>query len=199
MTITNLPGYKYNEYLLVLQPHEDLRNKIMTVKKDFQAVYGTPTPGGKPHITLARFVVYGMMEEKIINRLSIAAMSAPPFKVTFKDYASFPSHTIYLRTATSIPIQYLMKELRTARPLMKSQDAEPYFITEPYLTIARNLNPLQYERGWHEYAHRSFTGSFVADGMLLLRRTEGEKAYQIVQRMEFSNLPVSAQQGSLFT
>ena len=192
------PGYRYHEYLLVLQPHEDLRTKITQVKKEFQAVYRTPSLGGKPHITLAKFGVWGLMEEKIVNRLRVAAMGTPPFKVTFKNYGSFPSHTIFLNTSTSIPIQYLMKELRTAKHLMKSQDAEPYFITEPYLTIARNLTPLQYQRAWYEYAHRSFTGSFIADGMLLLKRPEGEKFYQIVQRMEFSNLPVNAQQGSLF-
>ena len=196
---TNMPGYRYKEYLLVLNPHEDLRNKIMHIKKDFQAVYGTPTPGGKPHVTLAKFVVWEIMEEKIINRLKIAAMGTPPFKVSFKNYGSFPCHTIYLNTYTSIPIQSLIKELRCAKPLMKSQEADPYFISEPHLTIARNLTALQYEKSWHEYSHRSFTGSFIADGMLLLKRPQGDKFYQIVQRMEFSNSPVTAQQGSLFT
>ena len=28
-----LPGYKVNEYLLVLNPHEELRNKIKEVKE----------------------------------------------------------------------------------------------------------------------------------------------------------------------
>ncbi|MBE7170957.1 MAG: 2'-5' RNA ligase family protein [Williamsia sp.] len=195
---TNGPGYRYFEYLLVLQPHEDLRAKIVGIKKDFQAVYNTPTLGGKPHIVLAKFVVWGMMEERIVNRLRVAAMGTPPFKVAFKNFGSFPSHTIYLNTTTSIPIQYLMRELRTARHLLKSGDADPYFITEPFLTIARNLTPLQFQKAWHEYAHRSFTGSFVADSMLLIRRQEGEKFYQIVQRLEFSNLPVNSQQGSLF-
>lgn len=197
-TFTNSPAYRYHEYLLVLQPHEDLRAKIMDVKKDFQAVYQTLTLGGKAHITLAKFVVCGLMEDRISNRLRAAAMGTPPFKVSFKNFGSFPSHAIYLNTSTSIPIQYLMKELRTARHFMKSQDADPYFITEPYLTIARNLTPLQYEKAWHEYAYRRFTGSFVADSMLLIKRQEGEKFYQIVQRMEFNNLPVKSHQGSLF-
>ncbi len=196
--ITNSPTYRYNEYLLVLQPHEDLRNKVLQVRKDLQGAYQTAGTGGKPHITLAKFVAWNNMEEKIANRLRITAMGIPPFKVNLKDYGSFPSHTIFLNTNFSIPIQYLMKELRTARPLMKSRDAEPYFITEPYLPIARYLTPFQYEKAWQEYAHRKFTGSFVADGMLMLKRPAGEKAYQIIQRMEFSNMPVNAQQGSLF-
>ena len=30
-----MPGYRVYEYLLVLNPHEELRNRIMQVKKEF--------------------------------------------------------------------------------------------------------------------------------------------------------------------
>jgi hypothetical protein len=81
---------------------------------------------------------------------------------------------------------------------MKSPDHDPYFITEPHIAVARKLNAGQYEKSWPAFAHRSFTASFIADGMLLLKRREGEKAYQIVQRFEFMNLPVQTKQGQLF-
>jgi hypothetical protein len=58
--------------------------------------------------------------------------------------------------------------------------------------------PWQYEQGWLDYSHRHFTGRFIADGMLLLKRRVGTKAYQIVQRFEFMNLPVTTKQGDLF-
>jgi hypothetical protein len=58
--------------------------------------------------------------------------------------------------------------------------------------------PWQYEKGWLEYSHRHFTGSFIADNMLLLKRHEDQKRYQIVQRFDFQNLPVSTKQGELF-
>jgi hypothetical protein len=60
------------------------------------------------------------------------------------------------------------------------------------------LQPWQYEKGWLEYSNRHFTGRFIADGMLLLRRPIGEMKYQIVQRFEFQNLPVTTKQGELF-
>jgi len=34
-SLIQLPGYRYNEYLLVLNPHEELRNKIYTIKNEF--------------------------------------------------------------------------------------------------------------------------------------------------------------------
>lgn len=194
-----MPGYRYGEYLLVLNPHEDLRSKILNIKKEFNVNHKAPAAlGGKPHITLVKFMVWDMMEEKIINRLKVIAMGTPPFKVALKDYGSFPSHTIYINITTKVPVYNLVKELRTAKRIMKSPEYEPYFITEPHLTIARKLNPAQYEKSWLEYVHRSFTGSFIADGMLLLKRRPEEKAYQIVQRFDFMNLPVTTRQGELF-
>ena len=38
----------------------------------------------------------------------------------------------------------------------------------------------------------------IADGMLLLKRAAGEKAYRVVQRFEFMNMPVATRQGELF-
>ncbi len=193
-----MPGYRYGEYLLVLNPYEDLRNKITHVRKEFSVNHQMPAVGGKPHITLVKFMVWDMMEEKIINRLKVIAMGTPPFKVSMKDYGSFPSHTIYIDITTKVPVYNLVKELRTAKRIMRSPEYEPYFITEPHFTIARNLNPAQYEKAWLEYAHRNFTGSFIADGMLLLKRRPEERAYQIVQRLDFMNLPVTTRQGELF-
>ena len=199
--ITHLPGYQVYEYLLVLNPHEELRNKIMDVKKIFYDKYKAETARwGKPHITLVNYLQYGLMEERILNRLQTIAMGYHPIKVELKDYGSFPSHTIYINITSKLPIQGLVKTIRTeAQRLMKlNDDNKPHFILEPHLTIARKLVPLQYEKGWLEYSHKHFTGRFIADSMLLLKRPVGELKYQIVQRFEFQNLPVATKQGELF-
>jgi len=198
--VNTIPGYRHAEYLLVLRPHEELRNRIMSVKKEFYEKYEAPTSlGGNPHITLVRFSQFEMLEDRIVNRLKAIALGYIPFKVELKDFGSFPSHTIFLNVITKVPVQKLVRELKSAQRLMKL-DAEnkPHFIDEPYITIARKLVPWQYEKGWLEYGHKQFTGRFIADGMLLLKRREGEKGYQIVQHFEFMNLPVTTKQGELF-
>ena len=59
-----MPGYKLNEYLLVLNPHEELRNKIMGVKKDFSETYKTTISlYRKPFVTLASFKQLEMVEQ----------------------------------------------------------------------------------------------------------------------------------------
>jgi 2'-5' RNA ligase len=199
--INSIPGYKVNEYSLVLNPHEDLRNKIVHVKEHFAEAFGNSSAlYSKPFVSLVNFTQYEMMEERIMNKLQSIAMGYYPFKVELKDYGSFPSHTIYIQVTSKLPIQTLIKNIRTeTQRLMKlDEDHKPHFMLEPHISIARKLLPWQYEKGWLEYSHRHFTGRFIADSMLLLKRTAGELKYEIVKRFEFQNLPVSTKQGELF-
>lgn len=203
MSITELikkQASHYNEYLLVISPHEELWNKILKVKKEFHDAYKAPTAlWGKPHIPLVTFFQREMMEERIVNSLKIIAMGYPPFKVVLKDFGSFPSHTIYINVETQQAIKNLAKEIKPLQRLMKpDKEHKPHFIDDPHITIAGKLLPWQYEQSWKEYSNRHFSGKFIADGMLLLKRREGDSAYQIVQRFEFMNLPVSIKQGELF-
>lgn len=199
--ITTLPGYKVNEYLVVVSPHEELWNKIQKVKEEFAEAYQSANARwSKPHLVLVSFTQYAMMEERIINRLHQVAMAQYPFKVELKNFGSFPSHTIYINVTSKVPIQSLVKEIRQdGQRLMKLNDEnKPHFMMEPHLTIARKLKPWQYEKGWLEYSNKHFTGRFIANKMLLLKRPVGELKYQVAGRFDFQNLPVTIKQGELF-
>ncbi len=199
--INTIPGYRVYEYLVVLNPHKELWERIMKIKEEFADVYKSDhARWGKPHVMLVNFVQYGMMEDRIVHRLNAIAMSQYPFKVELKDFGSFPSHTIYINITTKVPVQNLIKTIRaeTQRLMKLNDDNKPHFIMEPHLTVGRKLQPWQYEKGWLEYSNKNFTGRFIADGMLLLKRPVGEVKYQIVKRFEFQNLPVVTKQGELF-
>jgi hypothetical protein len=92
----------------------------------------------------------------------------------------------------------LIKHLKTAQSLMKTKEVKPHFTENFYLPVARQLLPSQYEKGWLEYSHRHFMGRFIAGSMLLLRKPEGGKGYQAVEKFEFMNMPVVTTQGALF-
>jgi len=174
----------------------------MKVRQEFNDEYKVSTAlGGKPNIILTNFLQYEMMEERLVNRLKVVAMGFHPIKIELRDFGSFPSHTIYINVVSKVPVQTLVKEIRheTQRLMKLNDDNKPHFILEPHLTIARKLQPWQYEKGWLEYSNRNFTGRFIADGMLLVRRPLGEMRYQIVERFEFKNLPgLTFMQGNLF-
>ena len=196
-----IPGYGIYEYQLVLLPHQELRDKIMGVKKDFYDKYQAETARwAKPHVVLVNFMQYQMMEDKILPHLKTIAMGYHPIKIELKDYGSFPSHTIYINITSKVPIQNLVKQIRTqTQRLMKlNDDNKPHFILEPQVPVARRLLPWQYEKGWLECSHKHFTGRFIADGMLLLKRPVGTLKYEIAKRFEFENLPVATKQGELF-
>lgn len=196
-----IAGYRLYEYLLVLSPHEELRNKIMAVKNEFYEKYKADNARwGKPLLTLVNFLQYEPKEAGIIKHLNSIAMGFQPVKIELKDFGSFPAHTIFIHVTSKIPVQNLVRQIRTeTQRLMKlNDDHKPHFMLEPHLTIARKLKPWQYEQGWLEYSHKHFTGRFIADGMLLLKRAVGEMKYEIVRRFEFQNLPVSTKQGELF-
>jgi 2'-5' RNA ligase len=198
--IQTMPGYRFNEYMLVLSPHEELRKKIQQVKKEFAEKYKCPQAlWNKPHLMLARFTQYEMMEEWILNRLKSIAMGFYPVKMELKDFGSYPSHTIFINVISREPVRNLIREIRESQRLLKpDNEHKPYFTDDPHLLIASKLAPWQYESGWQEYANRHFTGRFIAESMLLLKRRSGEKAWQIVERLSFQNLPVAVRQGELF-
>ncbi len=197
--ISSLPGYRLCEYLLVLHPHEELWNKIMETKKEFATKFEMPSAEwGKPHITLVKFTQLQLMEERIVNRFKMIAMAMPAFKVELKDFGSFPSHTIYINVDTKVAIQMLVKSLKPAQSLLKTKEQKPHFIEESHITIARKLLPWQYEKGWLEYSNRHFSGRFIANNMLLLKKPEGMKSYKPVQSFDFMNMPVVTTQGALF-
>jgi 2'-5' RNA ligase len=197
-----MPGYRINEYLLVLLPHEELRNKIHTIQQQFADKYNNKLLlTSKPNIPLVKFTQYEMMEERMLNKVKTVAMGFHPVKIELSGFGSFPTHTIFINVVTKAPIQDLIRELRTeAQKLMRmNDDNRPHFFMEPHITIGRKLLPSQYESGLQEFSHRHFTGRFIADSMLLLKRPKGTFAYKIIQRLQFENLFMpTAKQGALF-
>lgn len=201
-SLIKMPGYRISEYILILSPHAGLQKKIMRIKREILEKYNNGSlVNRKPVLRLARFFSYQMMEEKIINHFKIAGMGMPPFKVNLKNYGSFPQQTLFVQVDSKIPLQMLMNDIKSAKRLIRSPKKAPYFSNEFNIPLAVNLTPIQFEKMWIEYRQRQFTGNFIADAMLLLKRREGDKNYQIAARFEFQNLPVSVsvRQGELFS
>jgi len=195
-----IPGYKINEYLLILNPHEDLSTRIMGLKKEFADKYNRGGHIMKPNISIVKFTQYELYEQRIKDNLHRVAMEMMPVKIQMKDYGSFPSHSIFINVLSKIPYQSIAKKVRTeTQKLMKfDDDNKPHFFMEPYIPIAQKIPQQLYDKAWLEYSHRHFTGSFIADSMLLLKRPKGEFGYQIADRFKFENLLVGTTQGALF-
>ncbi|MEP6584717.1 MAG: 2'-5' RNA ligase family protein [Ginsengibacter sp.] len=199
--LTSTPGYRVNQYKIILTPHEDLAKKIMAVQKDFIEKFKVEyTSVYMPQLILVTFKQIEAFEARIINRLNLMAMGYHPVKIELKDFGSFPSHTIYINVTSKVTLTELVRKIREDAQRLMKLDAEnkPHFISDGHLTTARKLKPWQYEKGWLEYSNRQFTAKFVANKMILLRKKEGEYKYSPIQNFEFQNLPVETKQGELF-
>ena len=199
-SLIKLPGYQVSEYIIILSPHKGLQDKIMRIKRDILENHDSGVlVNRKPVLRLARFFSYQMMDEKLMNHFKIAAMAMPPFKVHLKNYGGYPNHTLFIKADESkVALQMLMKDIESSKKLIRTPGPAPQFSHEFNIPLAIKLTPLQYVELWEDYRHRQFTGHFIADSMLFLKRREGERNFQIAARFEFQNLPVSVKQGQLF-
>lgn len=197
---TSLNGHHLSEYLLVLEPNEALQQKVLQLKQHFATTYDCPTAVySKPHIILLSCSQYTMSESRWLPRLERIIAETDPFMVELSDFGSFPTHTIFIRVKTKNPIIDLVKSLRPLQPMIKTdKDHKPHFIMDPHLTIARKLLPWQYEKGWLEYSNSQFTGRFMADHVLLMRKQGNAKKYEIVKRFQLLGQKQIIEQSSLF-
>lgn len=187
-------------YLLILHPDESVNEKIMEQKRMFAEKYECPSClYSKPHLTLIKFFQVPAMEPLFLKRMANFASTINTFKIQLNSFGSFPTHTIYFNVQTKNEIIQLVKNLRGLHlPLKIDKDLKPHFITEPHITLARKLLPWQYEKGWLEWSHQDFSTGFMANEMVLLKRTDEKSKYQIAGNFFFEGRPQSVQQVLLF-
>ncbi|MEJ0106588.1 MAG: hypothetical protein WDO19_30360 [Bacteroidota bacterium] len=65
-----MPGYRMNDYIVILNPPAELSNKIRVIREDFNKEYRVPSTPGKPNLLLCSFTQLTMMEDRIIRNLA---------------------------------------------------------------------------------------------------------------------------------
>lgn len=192
-------GYQVYDYVLALQPHEDLCTTILEARRRFATAYACAEPATlTPRVTLVRFKQHALMEPHITRRLRGITAAIDTFRVELNNFGSLPSHTIYFAVTSKVQIMNAVKALRAAQKLMKlDDDNKPHFLTAPYITLAQQLLPWQFEKGWAEYQQQTFHARFMADQVVLLKRPSGGR-YTLVERFPFRGLHTAVTQGALF-
>jgi 2'-5' RNA ligase len=187
------------EYLVVLDIEEELRDRIITIKKEFYDRHKIPSALiGKPNVTLARFESTEMLEPKIMSRLQLISSGIKPFSVELQNFGSYPMHSLFINIINQGHVNELVLKLKGARTLMKRSGKDPHFVEEPLVPVAIRLWKEKYKEVITEYSNKKFYGKFHADSMLLLKRGVQENKYKIAGRFQFECLPVINGQGVLF-
>ena len=198
--IKQIPGYNYNEYKIVIGPNEVLASKIAEIKKTFSGQYKTSFSNNfSIDIPLVSFVQLEMKEKQVLNNLQAIAEHYRPFKVNLKNFGSLPTHSIFINIESKQQVLNLVKELKSAQQWMHlDKENKAHFINNPFITIASKLLPWQFEKGWLEYKNHYFTGSFMSNEMLLMKRKIGTFKFHVVKQFTFNDIKKYSSQVELF-
>ncbi len=192
-------GFSLYEYLLIIEPNEQIQKQLRAFKQYFLKSYRYPNAiVSKGHITLMRFIQYDTYEPQIIKKLDQLASATLPFDIKLEGFGSF-GHTLFVDVKSIEPIRKLVASRRSElRSLLNTKGYSTYFVTKPHVTIARNLTPSQNDAIWPTWNRTKYTGTFQAKNMILLKRKIGGHPYSVVRKFSFLGLLPRFTQGKLF-
>lgn len=174
----------FNDYRLIIDTPSAVRKKIAALKTSFDLDYrGLVIAGGNPFIYLATFSQYESKELKVVDALSHIAMGFMPFKLHLKGFGSIDDNEVFIKVDNAEIIQNLLGQLKQEEELL----AGARFNIVPRVSVAQRLLPWQFEKSWPKYANKHISATFLADQMLLLKRMEGFRSWQVLKHMAFQN------------
>ncbi len=177
-----------NDYRLILDTPQPVKKKVAAVKIAFDQDYrGMVIAGGNPFIYLATFSQHESGEQAVVDALDRIAMGYMPFRMHLRGFGTLDDNEIYLKVVEQEPVSELVEQLKTLEKTMLS----PRFNDLPRISIAQRLQPWQFQKSWPKYAHKQVSAGFLADSMLLLKRMEGFRSWQILKYLAFQNQIVS--------
>lgn len=173
-----------NDYRLIIDTPPVVHKKIALLKTAFDLTYkGLVVAGGNPFIYLATFSQHESKEQLMLDTLNRVAMGFMPFKMHLKNFGQLEKNEIFIKVEEQENVQFLVSQLRSVENYLP--DAR--FNDLPRITLAQRLQPWQFEKSWPEYAHKQMAATFLADQMLLLKRMEGFRSWQVLKHMAFQN------------
>jgi hypothetical protein len=195
-----LPVYRASSYRLILLPPSSLRQRIGRFSATLARTCRlSPHAVAPPYVTLAQFSNYERSEEKLADRLRMIAMGYAPLRITLDGFGREAFHGVHIDTATSAAVQQLLRLLRADMTALLPGSKTVSIADHLRVPLAVNLTPASMSRCQDALAGKSFHGQFIADAMLLLKRSHQNDPWQVVERCSFLHLPVQIRQGELFS
>jgi hypothetical protein len=179
--LTNTAAYAspgLMEYLLAVLPDNEAGKEISEEKNSFISNYGLPQGAEtRPFIPIINFLSKEVMEGTLIRWIQNSCNLHSSFEVCFNNYSGFPPHTIYLRIQDPKPFMQLATRLRIIDGFIQANDCPPVsVISKPFLSLAGKLPEHVYRKAVGDYAQKTFHASFLAEKLVLMKRSwEGEK------------------------
>jgi 2'-5' RNA ligase len=191
-------GNKICEYRLLVPFPSHLQEKINNIRKQLHHRHNLPYPFLlPPSLTILKCHAFEKIEPKLLEKIQNLVLETAPFSVELQNFTSFPTHTIYVEVNSKAPFNEMVKELKKIKWLMNIPGFEPQFIPEPHLIIAQALKQQKFNFMWRDCENINLQELFIADSLVLVKRTEQQQHYTTLRRMQLQTLPMNVKQGEL--
>ena len=172
-------------YLLGVSPSKELIEKVRDLKRLVADRIGPfRSDHSIAHITLLYAYVPMEYERDICECVARGIVGHAPFTLHFEGIKHFPDRkTIYIDPIEKESIVALRKSVRAhLRSDQRLKKLGVHATTQPHLTIARHLQPGQFEPAWEALApHEHQSEEFVSSIMLLRSGVDGADKHHVVR------------------
>ena len=183
MLVTNKIYDALNDYRLIIDCPDAVRKKIAATKIEFDADYtGMVVAGGNPFIYLAIFSQYESKEQLFMDELNKLAIGYMPFKIHLKGFGAVENTEICINVHPTESIKRLVKQIEGIQSILHLKTNGL-----PRISIAQRLQGWQFAKSSKKWLEKPFNATFLVNNMLLLKRMEGFRSWQIMQHLEFQN------------
>ena len=173
-----------NEYRLIIDPPAAVKQKILALQEIIEAQNGgTVSKLQSPFIFLATFQQAEEEELQMTDALYSIALGFMPFKVHLKNFKPLDGNEVYIAIEDQRPLELLHTKLKTAKNCMQQER----FNQLPRISLSRNLPPILFEQSWRLVEEKTFSATFIASAMLLLKKMPGFRSWQVLKHLEFQN------------
>ena len=160
------------EYLLVISPPDEVKHSIGKIKREVGVKYrSSHAMHSTAYISLVKFLLVKGCEKNLLSRLFSFCINKIPVEIILNNFDVFPRHTLYVNVIEYGGLKKLQNELTGLLMIQVSVREKLIKVSKKHhMTIARNLNPAQFESIADEYKGRQINTTFRAKRVVMLKR-----------------------------
>lgn len=166
-------GCEIHEYLLVIEPDEQITESLIHLRKQLNTLIplSDQTLQSKAHISLCYFKASDFSDELIISKANQGLANIESFNIAINGCEKWNNGTFILRVKQDSHIEVLLRNLAS---IFKG------IIQTPHLTIARSI-PKSY-LDYLPIDDFQYQGSFNCNTIVLLKKT-GSESYRVLHKI----------------
>jgi len=146
-----------NLFFLLVSPSEDIISDVFFLKRRIWNCIGHPYDGAHSTAHLSLLQYEDRHNESLLYTISDRISSVKSFNVRIKNFGFFKNNgTIFLEPVNKLEICELSERL-TGQSIF------------PHITIARNLNPKDFDLAWKTLKDLSYNNAFTCDCVTVLK------------------------------